>query len=212
MDPEEKFVLDENDGAQYMTNLKGWVSRTGRYFGDHEERARYDGATHRRCPNEGCDRLALKHWLMCEKCREEKKQERFLALPALTVDQIPDGAMLYAENVDLWFASIDDLAEHLRDYEDTHGWHDVRVRIGEPVQAKTISPEDFLISAEFDGAFEPGEGVDLPQPVMDALITLNNAIVNANQNGDWKCYEILNNSPRLDVDSLRQFAQNRNKK
>jgi hypothetical protein len=65
MKTEEIMVLrDSSEAAQYRTGLSGWVSRNGRYFGESEDMARYDGCTHVAC--QYCGLPARKGWLACE--------------------------------------------------------------------------------------------------------------------------------------------------
>ncbi len=72
------ILIDSDEAAKKMT-VEGWVSRNGRFYGDNEEIARYDGATHRYCKN--CGEIVEISWVFCEKCREKNATETFLNYP-----------------------------------------------------------------------------------------------------------------------------------
>lgn len=52
---EEKVMTDDivfeadDVAANYQTNISGWVSRNGFFYGNNEQSARRDGATHVLC-------------------------------------------------------------------------------------------------------------------------------------------------------------------
>ncbi|MDX5626641.1 MULTISPECIES: hypothetical protein [unclassified Brenneria] len=46
----EKIILRDSEEAASIKTVTGWVSAKGRVYGDNEDLARYDGATHQRCP------------------------------------------------------------------------------------------------------------------------------------------------------------------
>ena len=43
----KQIILPESPEAASVQTVTGWVSRTGRYWGNDERMARYDGSTHR---------------------------------------------------------------------------------------------------------------------------------------------------------------------
>jgi hypothetical protein len=75
---QEKMILNTSDEAAQIKTLTGWVSRTGQFWGDDERMARWSGATHLVC---SCGEVHEKGWTCCQKCRDKKDGERFLAKP-----------------------------------------------------------------------------------------------------------------------------------
>jgi len=55
-EPEKIVPYDSAEAASIQT-VTGWVSRSGRFWGNDEHMARYDGCTHRKCDA----RLTLKN-------------------------------------------------------------------------------------------------------------------------------------------------------
>ena len=42
------IIMEESpEAAEYRTDISGWVSCNGNYYGKDERMARYDGATHK---------------------------------------------------------------------------------------------------------------------------------------------------------------------
>lgn len=80
---EQEMILDTDPrAATYRTDIKGWVSRDGMFYGDgpsNERTARYAGSTHRAC--ERCGKPCEKLWLKCADCRAILDAERFAARP-----------------------------------------------------------------------------------------------------------------------------------
>ena len=70
----EKVMLDSPEAATFRTDIKGWVSRDGIFYGDKpdsERIARWAGCTHRKCEDCGAD--SPKSYTICEKCRTNKR-------------------------------------------------------------------------------------------------------------------------------------------
>ena len=44
----KKIILPESPEAASIQTVTGWVSSNGRYWGNDEHMARYDGSTHRK--------------------------------------------------------------------------------------------------------------------------------------------------------------------
>lgn len=78
METKELIVLDTDESAAKLITVTGWVSRHGRFFGDKEESARYDGCTHKSCD---CGNSMTKGWTKCDFCRSKSAAERYKALP-----------------------------------------------------------------------------------------------------------------------------------
>lgn len=72
---EEKIILNtDKESAEYRTDIKGWVSKDGRFFGKDESLARYSGSTHRKCDK--CESL-IEKTSYCEKCHIEESESVF---------------------------------------------------------------------------------------------------------------------------------------
>jgi hypothetical protein len=76
----EKIIMyDSDEAATYKKNLSGWVSSQGRFFGEKEDVARYDGCTHKTCE---CGNPCEKSWIRCKSCRDLRAAEKYAALPS----------------------------------------------------------------------------------------------------------------------------------
>src|ERR1035441_3784975 len=95
---EPKIVLyDSPEAATFQTGLSGWVSRTGRWWGNDEHMARWEGCTHKKC---ACGEITEKGY--CKACRDKKDDEKFWARPRVEWD---GKAMLYSEWNDKYYDS-----------------------------------------------------------------------------------------------------------
>src|SRR6185295_16106581 len=84
---ENKIIMQESDeAATFRTDISGWVSSTGRFFGngkDGERMARYEGSTHHLCD---CGKAAEKAYISCSECRRKNSNDRYNALPFVEWD------------------------------------------------------------------------------------------------------------------------------
>jgi len=179
----DQFIMGETDGATLRTDLTGWVSRHGAYFGNNEDAARYHGATHRRCEVPGCDGVTDKFWLKCEKHRHESAMARFMKRKAITSAEIPDGNMLYLEDNGTWYADLEDLLADVPEPE--------RVVLGSPVKGRCIEPDAIL---------EMEDDRELPEHIAEAVNALNALIDQTNASNGWGAWEVKHNSPRVVLD------------
>lgn len=70
--------------ATYRTDIKGWVSRDGHFYGDGvsaERTARYAGSTVSECKE--CGAVCPKSRIRCDACQAKATRARFDALPLL---------------------------------------------------------------------------------------------------------------------------------
>ena len=75
----KKHILPKDPEAATLKTITGWVSRNGRFLGDAEDLARWDGATHLVCE---CGTHVLKNsYTICNNCREKKENFKYKALP-----------------------------------------------------------------------------------------------------------------------------------
>lgn len=58
----EKIIIlkDSPESCSYKTDLKGWVSANGFYYGEDKNLASYAGCTHYKC--EKCEYIYPKNW------------------------------------------------------------------------------------------------------------------------------------------------------
>lgn len=77
----KKILITDDNSATYVTNLKGWVSSNGIFFGEDEELARYNGSTHRHCSNKNCGEIVEKYKSYCNECAHDNYIKKFNNLP-----------------------------------------------------------------------------------------------------------------------------------
>jgi hypothetical protein len=157
---EKKQVLFNSDeAAQYRTNLSGWVSRGGRYCGNDERAARYDGCTQMIC--EDCGKPCDKGWLVCKECSNKRDKKRYESLPVEVWNEV---GMIYSDAADRYFSNWDEVDDFLEDEGgDIEG---LRLTICEPQYLPLLDPSEFGC----DSLAEDGE---LPDAVVDAIEKFN---------------------------------------
>lgn len=168
---QEKIVMyDSPEAATYRTNLSGWVSRNGFYFGDlpdSEDRARYHGCTHRKCSTEGCENIvSIRGYTICGDCRNKKDQERYDALPFKEYD----GSPVCTRDGEHYFFSEDEILDYLYDLEE----EDVPERL-ELVFCVENHYRPICSDQWEDRAVEDWDG-SLPKEMQEALDNLNKVI------------------------------------
>lgn len=161
---ENKIVMsDSPDAAQYRTDLKGWVSRDGFYFGDGtqgERAARYAGCTHVPCSQ--CGAQTPRGYTMCRACRDVASIAKYEAMPRAEWD---GKAMIYSEARDRYYNSPDDAAD---DLEDGETLADLRLVICTPNYVCHIEPDYCCADLPEDG--------DVPAEVEEAMAAFNEAV------------------------------------
>lgn len=160
---EQIVMRDSPEAAQYRTDIKGWVSRDGRFFGDHqasEQDARYAGCTH--VPCQRCGSPTPKGHMQCSPCRAAHAAERYAAMPRASWDGT---SMLYSQAKDQYYNTPADAAE---DLEEGQTLADLRLVICKPNYVRQIDPDyccDYL----------PEDG-DVPARVAEAMEAFNAAV------------------------------------
>jgi len=162
---EKQIVLfDSDEAAHYRTNLAGWVSGNGHYWGDDERAARYDGCTHRAC--EDCEKPTEKGWLVCKECRENRDKARYEALPEEIWNEV---GMLYSNYAEKYFSSWDEVEEYCDEEE-----------LEESVLRLVVCDEQYLPLLNDDyGCDSLAEDGKLPDSVIEAIDKFNEVIKNA---------------------------------
>jgi hypothetical protein len=157
---DKPILPSDPDAATYRTDIRGWVSRDGRYFGDDtgaERTARYAGSTHDAC--KVCGAIVKRPYTLCDVHKLAAEIDRYNALPAAAWDGL---SMLYSEDLDEFFHSIDDAEQQADDELKTLG--ELRLLICRPIYA-TIDSSQFAYDLPDDG--------DLPIDVEAAIEAFN---------------------------------------
>lgn len=130
------ILPDDQDAAKIMT-VTGWVSAKGNFFGDDERLARYDGSTHRKCPD--CGEIIVKHGY-CRDCYIQKQITKFESMPR----RVWNGTdMLYSQSCDRYFNDADDLANYCEaEMIALSKIGELRLIICVPVYATEIDPSE----------------------------------------------------------------------
>jgi hypothetical protein len=159
--PEQQIILADSAEAASIKTVTGWVSRTGRFWGDDERMARYDGSTHHKC--EKCGSL-VENRSYCQPCHEAKKIGEWASMPRATWNGTD---LLYSHAADVYFHALDSLADYCHDNDCTP--ESLRLAICVPNYAHEIDPSDFFS----DDMAEDG---DLPSDLQEAFDALNAVI------------------------------------
>ncbi len=169
---EEKIILNTSDeAATYRTGLEGWVTRNGRFWGEDERMARWDGCTHVLCE---CGKPVEKSWTKCPECRRASAVKRFEAMPK----KVWDGeSPLCLFDDDCFFWSQDDLTDYCE--ESGHDPKDLKLVICKPIFARQIDPYDHY----HDDIPEEG---DLPGELVEAFDRLNEKIRECREPLSWE--------------------------
>lgn len=155
METEKKLmVLHSDDSAAKKQTVTGWVSRTGFFFGDNEDMARYRGCTHKTCD---CGSPMEKSWTKCEACRNKLDHQRFMNYPFKEWDRIEPICEYHG---DKYFFNEDDIEQYLEDND--MPLEDLLLVICEPNHARRIDssywedelPEDGEIPKELQAKLD----------------------------------------------------------
>jgi hypothetical protein len=105
-------ILPNEEAAEYVTNIEGWVCKTCRVFYGKggESSARYCCEKDHACNTQGCAGRAKKPYTVCDPCRSKLDLERYLKLPEADWD---GEAPLVVYHDDQYFFDVDDLADWL---------------------------------------------------------------------------------------------------
>lgn len=160
-----KTIMYEAPEAASVKTVTGWVSASGRFWGNDEQMARFDGATHRLCEkNAAHGRHEIRSY--CKQCRDERMQARFEAMPRQAWD-MSTPVVIY--DTDLYFFDPEALIDHMRDHD--IGVADIALVLCEPQYPRPIDGGDHC----GDLLPEDDEGT-LPNALQLAFDALNKAI------------------------------------
>lgn len=167
MSKDKIIMFNSDEAAEHRTDIKGWVSRNGLFFGDGkngESAAKYDGCTHRPCL--GCGAPAKKMWTHCYKCREEADIKAWREMPAKKWEEdIP----VYSRTLDKYFYDESQVMDHIEENGGTV--EDLRLVLCQPVKLREVEDDYWEEALTLEDGY-----ADLPAAVSDALDKLNRAI------------------------------------
>ena len=161
-----QVLIDADEAATYRTDIKGWVDRHGRYFGNDEHAARYSGCTHRPC--EACGKPSKKMYTRCDECRQGLDLERYEALKYKEWDGTTP---LYSQALNKYLFDLDGFKDEMECDGNMLDLATLRFVICESVELGSVD-EDYWS----DDLPEEGE---LPDEVIKALEVFNEVLEDA---------------------------------
>ena len=159
-----KIIMADSPEAASIQTVTGWVSSTGRFWGNDERMARYDGSTHRKCENNpGHPPVANQSY--CQKCHEDKQEKRWQDMPkeAYTPESFP----LQLYDTDRYFFDAEDLIDWLQE-------HDIKPESVRLTKCKPAYPDEIEPSEHFADIL-PEDG-EVPEDVREAFEKLNEVL------------------------------------
>ena len=162
---EKQTVMEDSPEAASIQTVTGWVSRTGRFWGNDERMARFDGSTHKRCE---CGAV-IEQRSYCRTCSDRKEIERWNAMPEVEWD---GSAYLYSQVADQYFRDEQEIADYCADSEEPCTPDDLRLVICTPNYPSEVD----LCEQNSDVIPEDGDESCFSTDVQVALEALNKAI------------------------------------
>ena len=142
---EEKVIMyDSPEAATFRTNISGWVSSEGRFWGNDEHMARYSGCTHSLCE---CGKQMSKVYTKCVDCRNAASNERYLALPFKEYD----GSYVCDRSGENYFWDEDDIIS----YMDNGDLTEIELLFCEPQPYQKVDSEYWTDGLPEDGEIAP---------------------------------------------------------
>lgn len=166
----DKIVMYESpEAATYVENVKGWIDKDGRFFGDGpdgEQMARYFSCTHKKCE---CGGITERSWTRCEDCRNKAEIERYKALPFEEWDGITPVVIAFGDKYFYSEEEISDwIAEHNEDLEPGDRITELELLICTPNKLQYLDSsywEDVLF-----------EDTEIPKELQEAVNAVNKVI------------------------------------
>lgn len=157
-----EIILPDDERAAKRATVEGWVSRNGRFYGDGERLARWDGSTHARCSL--CGSPVEKSWTACVACREKEDERRYLARSAVEWD---GKAMLYSETRNRYYSCLEDALEDAE--EGGYEVNDLRLRVCVPCRVPQLT-------VDFCEHVLPDVDDPIPDDLERAIYAFNEAV------------------------------------
>lgn len=179
MADETMVMYDSPEAATYRTDIKGWVSRDGRYYGEDEHIARWSGCTHMTC---ACGQVYAKDGAVrCRSCQATHERDRYYVLEMVEWDGTTP---VVTDDDDHYFFSEDEVLDYLADQEEGA---EIRLVLCKPGRLSYVSEDNWADDLPEDG--------ELPAEVQKALEALNEAIKNAPTVCWWPGKQRINMEP-----------------
>ena len=164
------ILYDSDESAKFVTGIKGWVDRNGRFFGEDEHSARYSGCTHVLCSS--CNKpTPVRCYTICDECRGKKAIEKYNSKPKMKWN---GDTPLYSDAHDEYFFNEDSLHDYITDHDCTI--ESLRLIICEPNEFSEIDSEYFCDELPEDG--------ELPDD-LEAAIDKLNEVIRAQSPASW---------------------------
>jgi hypothetical protein len=182
---ERVVMYDSAAAATYRTDIKGWVSRDGLYFGENEHSARWSGCTHQKC---ACGNIHEKGRTICNSCYAKQWSDKYYALPMVKWD---GDTPLYSWDDDQFFFDESDLLDWMAGLKEDAGNGDkpeVQLVLCDPGKLHLIDHDTWCDDLPEDG--------ELPDEVATKIDELNEVLRNA----PTLCW--YPGKTRIDVDEL----------
>ena len=159
------IIMRDSPLAASIKTVTGWVSSNGRFFGDNEDLARYDGSTHQKCKNNP-DHPIHEVRSYCEVCANENSEKRFREFEKKPWDGKTPVAI---HETDEFFFSISDLFDHLCD-------HEIQLADVQIVHCKPQYPNQIDPGYYYQDDLPDGDSGFLSAALIDAFDKLNEVI------------------------------------
>ncbi|OQA34014.1 MAG: hypothetical protein BWY57_00811 [Betaproteobacteria bacterium ADurb.Bin341] len=152
---ENKVIHYDSSEAASIKTVTGWVSSCGRFWGDDEHMARYDGCTHVSCKKCGTS-IPVRGVAICDACRAVIDAEKWAAMPLAEWNGTDP---LYSEVIDQYTSDVGQINDYCA--ENGISIEDLRLVICTPNFANEIDanehfcddlPEDSEVPADLEAA------------------------------------------------------------
>ena len=157
-----KIILESDpDIITYKTDISGWVSSTGKFYGNNKDMAIYDSITHKKCE---CGNLMEKYYTACFECRHKVDVERYNNLPFKEWDGT---GLVYSRLADKYFYDGSEIEGYCNDEDITP--EDLQLVLTDPCYIPELTGEqwDDLLPEDIDR---------FPKAVEEAMRAFNKAV------------------------------------
>lgn len=157
---DEKVILPDSPEAASIKTVTGWVSRTGRFWGDDERTARYDGSTHKLC--EKCGGLVEQRGY-CGPCADKKEVDKYESMQAKPWDGV---CMVYSIAAEKYYS------DPYEAFDDLEG-EDAKI---ETMMLVLCEPNKIRLFDEDYFSDDLAEDGELPDEIEQAINAFNDAL------------------------------------
>ena len=161
-----KVILMSSPEAAQIKTVTGWVSSQGRFWGENERAARYDGATHKECENNP-EHPIIEINSYCNICAHERRVKKYKEMEKVEWDEPTPINNFFGDE---YFFSFEDLTDYC--VENDTDLRDLHLVLTEPCY---IKPFDIVEHAG-DDAVEDWDEYDLSSELRSAIDNLNELI------------------------------------